>query len=100
MPVICQSEDANNNYCFRRKITALQSYRQTCVTGTRRIGMECSCVLRRRLDSIVFIVLFVVSAVHKFDFRLVIRQKPNKWGPDTVLETYIFDMLCVFSVQV
>ena len=98
MPVICQSEDVNNNYCFRRKRTALQSYRQTCVTDTRRIGMECSCVLCRRLDSIVFIVFFVVSAVHKFDFRLVIRQKPNQWRPDAVLETYVFDMLYMFSV--
>jgi len=43
-------------------------------------------------------VFFVVSAVHKFDFRLVIRQKPNQWRPDAVLETYVFHMLYMFSL--
>jgi hypothetical protein len=37
------------------------------------------------------IVFFVVRAVHKFDFRLIIRRKANKWRPDAVLETYVFD---------
>lgn len=45
-----------------------------------------------------FIVFYVIRVVHKFDFRLIIRRKPNKWRPDTVLETYVFDMVYVFSV--
>ena len=46
-----------------------------------------------------FIVFFVVRAVHKFDFRLIIRQKPNKWRQDAVPETYGFDMVYMFSVS-
>jgi len=50
-----------------------------------------------RLLSVVFLVL---RAVYKFDFRLVIRgtaDKGDQWNGRAVIETDVFDRVCMFS---
>jgi len=42
-------------------------------------------------------VFFLVKSVHRFDFKIVIIRKPNKWLPveiHSLAETYVFDRIC------
>jgi phage-related protein len=46
----------------------------------------------------------MVGAVHKFYFRLVTKETPNKWRVlfviklhRTMTETHIFDTICIFT---
>jgi hypothetical protein len=53
----------------------------------------------------LFCVVFcVVRAVHKFGFRLVVEENPNKWRGvffknlrDAVIETHVLDTIYRFS---
>jgi hypothetical protein len=42
--------------------------------------------------------------MHKFDFRLVVNETPNKWRPGkkshAVTEAHVFDRVCMFFLAV
>ena len=40
--------------------------------------------------------IHVVRAVHKFDFRPVINETPNKWKGHAVIETNVYDTINMF----
>ena len=42
---------------------------------------------------------YLVTAIHKFDCRLIINWTSNKWQPVEVTETYNFDSSHTFSFQ-
>jgi hypothetical protein len=47
------------------------------------------------------VVFYMVTAVHNFEFRLVIKETPNKWRllgrSHAVIETHVFDRIYMFS---
>ena len=49
------------------------------------------------------VVFYVITTVHKFDFRPVMNEAPHKWRPVFVknpccgvIETYVLDGICMF----
>jgi hypothetical protein len=57
-----------------------------------------------KITHLFSVVLYLVRAVYEFDFRLVIKDKPNNWRPvesrscnNTKLEIHVFDMICMLS---
>jgi hypothetical protein len=55
----------------------------------------CACEIER----LFFEVLCVVTAAHKFDFRLLLNEITNgdRWKGHAVAEAHVLDRICVFS---
>jgi len=53
----------------------------TDVFQLKYTGLKCSRVLCVRDKQLFSVVFYVVTAVHKFDFRLVMYETPNEWRP-------------------
>ena len=53
----------------------------TDVFQLKHTGLKCIRVLCARDKQLFSVVFYVVTAVHKFDFRLVMYETPNEWRP-------------------
>ena len=57
------------------------------------------------MTELVYVVSCIVTAVHKFYFRLVINGTPNIWRPvfvklgHTVTQNHVFDRICMSGVD-
>jgi hypothetical protein len=84
-----------------------KTYRPLLVTSITDLlqlkytGLKCSRVLCVRDVQLFCVVFCVVRALHKFDFRVVINEKPKngeRWkGCNAVIETLVFDRISIFS---
>ena len=55
----------------------------------------------REVTEVFSVVSYVIRAVHRFEFRLVLHERPNKWRPvekgHAMIETRVFDRIYTFA---
>jgi hypothetical protein len=70
-----------------------------CIPITNTLGRNAVMSCEGRLILLCKTELHLVTAVHKFDSRLIVIQTSNKRQPAKDIETYDFDKNYMFSLQ-
>jgi hypothetical protein len=75
-----------------------------CIPIKNRVWLKFSRICSRGVTPLLSVVFRVVRVVHKFEFRLVTNETPNRWrqmetgvkADFSVRETHVFDRVCMF----